>query len=90
MELFVTEHKNACRENRHMNTVRVFLQKNYDYGLWIAEDFLYNLLSIDQKKQYSTGTDYQSGIFDIDFDTASKILDKGKTPFNKQKLYKDV
>lgn len=88
MELLVTEYRNACGENRHRNTVRVFLQKDYTYGYWIAEDILFNLLTDEQKKQY-IGKDYQSGVFDVSFDTAKDILEKGETPYNKQKLYKD-
>lgn len=89
MELLVTEHKNAYCQNRHMNTVRVFLQRNLDYGLWINEALLISFLTEDQKKQYITGNDYKSCHFDVDFETASKILDNGKTPFKKQKLYND-
>lgn len=87
MELLVTEYKNAYGNNRERNTVRVFLQRDYNYGYWIREDILFDLLDDEQKQQYVNDT--KSSDFDIAFEIASKILEYGKTPYTKQKLYRE-
>mgnify|MGYP007069475430 CR=1 FL=1 len=87
MELLVTEYMNAYGENRNRNTVRVFLQRNYNYGYWIREDVLFNLLTAPQKNSYINNI--SSGYFDISFEVASEILKLGNTPYTKQKLYKE-
>lgn len=89
MELLVTENRMAFGEKMGLNSVRIFLQRNYDYGLWIDEDILYALLTFEQKEQYMNDDSYSGGRFDISMETAQIVLEKGRTPFNKQKLYKE-
>lgn len=86
MELLVTENRNACGKNRSNNTVRVFLQRDYSYGLWINENTLWELLPDEQRERYELG----DGHLEVSFDVAAKILERGRTPFNKQKLYREV
>lgn len=88
MELLVSEHRNAHGDFRQENTVRIFLQRNYDYGYWINEQIVWNVLSKEQQDQYILDT-YTSGIFDIDYETACTLLAFGKTPYNKQILRRD-
>ncbi len=90
IELLITECKSIgylnCVNNRY-NSVRIFLQRNYDYGLWIDEKFMFSLLSEDQQKLYLEGDTYKNCTFEISRDIAEKLLEEGYTPYRKQTLY---
>lgn len=53
-ELLVSENKSFDPVRFYRNRVRVFLNRDYHYGLWIDEDKLFDLLTSEQKKQYLT------------------------------------
>lgn len=89
MNLLVTENRNGWGEHREQNTVRIFLQDNLDYGLWIAEDYLFSLLTEAQQKQYREDTSYQGDHFEISYEVGRKLLKAGRTPYRKQILYKE-
>ena len=85
-ELFVSENKSFDPVRFCRNRVRVFLDKNYAYGLWIDEDKLFDLLSVDQKKQYLTDRTPSGRYYELSPEVAQQVLNTGKTPFSKQTL----
>lgn len=85
MELLITENKGFNFPN---TMVRIFLQKDYWYGYWISEHFLFNQLNEDQRKKYLDSKEHSCYI-DIDYDTAFKLLECGVTPYTKQVLVKE-
>ena len=86
VELLVTENRSPNLNRITSNTVRVFVDRDYTYGYWIAEDALLSLLTPDQVKQYFSDQSYVGGKFLISVDSAKKIIDKGNTPYSKQTL----
>lgn len=90
IELFVSENKSFDPVRFLRNRVRVFVDRNYSYGLWVDEDKLFDLLTIDQKKQYLTDRTPQGLYYHICSKTAQKVIDLGYTPYDKQKLKSQV
>ncbi len=88
IELLVTENRSNKKEWFHNNVVRIFVDRDYSYGYWINEDFLFNALTPDQQKQYLEDQSYSSGQFEVSFEVAQQLIDKGNTPSNKQKLWR--
>jgi hypothetical protein len=84
IELLVGENKSFDPVRFYRNRVRVFLNRDYSYGLWVDEDKLFDLLSIDQKKQYLTDRSNQGSYYSLDRETALKVLSIGHTPYQKQ------
>lgn len=83
VELLVTENRTTNVNRFSSNMVRIFVDRNYDYGYWINEAIVYNAFSPEQQKQYLETDIYH---FDIDIETAQKLIDLGMTPYNKQIL----
>lgn len=81
ISLQVTEHKN--REPRESTMVRVFVDDNVDYGLFIVETELFSLLTPEQQAQYRVKDDLQLKVTRA---IAEKIIELGTTPYSKQKL----
>jgi hypothetical protein len=88
IELLVTENRSNDAKWFHNTVVRIFIDRDYSYGFWINEDVLYNLLTPEQQKQYLEDQSYSGGQFDVTFEVAQELIDKGNTPFNKQKLWR--
>jgi len=86
IELYVSENKSFDPFRFCMNRVRVFLDRDYRYGLWIDEDKLFDLLSDEQKKQYLTDRSTEGMYYKVPKEIAQKILERGHTPYSKQKL----
>ena len=85
-ELCVSENKSFDPTRFYRNRVRVFLNRDYRYGLWIDEDKLFDLLSDEQKKQYLTDRTTQGMYYEVSKEIAQKVLEQGHTPYSKQKL----
>lgn len=90
IELLVTENRSSDAKWFQRNVVRIFVDRDYNYGLWINEDILYNLLTPEQQKQYLEDQSHSGGQFDVSFEVAQQLIDKGNTPFNKQKLKENI
>lgn len=80
-ELYVTENKTI--KPLHFNCVRVFLDQNYDYGYFINELRLFNLLTSEQQVKYCTNNSYENTHFFVTVDIANKIVENGSTIYNK-------
>ena len=73
----ISENQTYC--NNPLNVVRIFLDHDYSYGLWINEHFLYCHLDREQQKLYTNRNDE----FEIDIDIARVLLKEGKTGINR-------
>lgn len=81
-DLHVTEHKSLGKVCEHV-VVRVFVDDNYDYGLFIPEPDLFVLLTPEQQQNYLTS---EEGRFKVSKAVAQAIIDQGRTPYSKQQL----
>jgi hypothetical protein len=86
IELFISENKSYDPVRFFKNRVRVFVDRNYDYGLWIDEDRLFNLLTVEQKKQYLTDRTPQGMYYQLDPRVAQEVVKLGHSPYAKQKI----
>lgn len=86
IELFVGENKSFDPVRFFHNRVRVFIDRNYNYGLWIDEDRLFDLLSTEQKKQYLTDRTIEGAYYSVSREVAQRIIDIGHSPYKKQIL----
>lgn len=86
IELCVSENKSFDPFRFYRNRVRVFLDRDYRYGLWIYEDKLFDLLSDEQKKQYLTNRSTEGMYYEITKEVAQEVLETGHSPYKKQKL----
>jgi len=92
MELLITENKSkSLKDLLHFpQTTRVFLQRDYTYGLFINENYLYyDVLTETQREEYFKYPDKGSLTYEITYEQGELVLQAGKTPFNKQKIYKE-
>lgn len=81
-DLQITEHK-SLGQVRENNLVRVFVDDDVDYGLFIHEPDLFALLTPEQQENYLASTE---GRFKVSKPVAQAIIDQGRTPYCKQKL----
>lgn len=86
IELLVSENRSFDPVRFYRNRVRVFIDRDYTYGLWVDEDLLFDLLSEAQKKQYLTDRTTQGLYFGVTKETAQKIIEIGHSPYLKQRL----
>lgn len=86
IELCVSENKSFDPFRFYRNRVRVFLDKDYRYGLWIDEDKLFDLLSDEQKKQYLNDRSTEGRYYEITREVAQEVLETGHSLYKKQKL----
>jgi hypothetical protein len=86
IELCVSENKSFDPFRFYRNRVRVFLDRDYRYGLWIDEDKLFDLLSDEQKKQYLNDRSTEGMYYEITREVAEEVLETGHSPYKKQKL----
>lgn len=84
IELCVSENKSFDPVRFFRNRVRVFVDRNYQYGLWIDEDVLFELLTKEQKLQYLTDRTTQGMYYQIEPEVARKIVSLGHSPYAKQ------
>lgn len=83
IEILVTENKSISKLNPANNAVRVFVDHDLDYGYWISEHSLFEMLDESQKGEYLKGSDAK---IDVDVETARKIIEEGATPFKKRRI----
>jgi hypothetical protein len=86
IELLVTENKSIDPARFYRNRVRVFLDRNYNYGMWVDEDKLFDLLSLEQKKQYLVDRSPSGCKYNVTREVAQRVLAVGHTHLSKQKL----
>lgn len=85
VSLFVTEGKSVDPVRFFRNRVRIFLDGDLNYGLWIDEDQLFELLDLQQKRQYLTAKsdDFKCT---VTLEVARNILSLGYSPYPKKLL----
>lgn len=79
-KLYCTENK-SCGSPIPNNLVRVFVNKDYNYGYWVDECRLFDLLTKEQKELYSQ----KEGSVELDVgeEVAKKVIEIGLTPYKK-------
>lgn len=90
IRLLVTENRSKDPVRFAKNRVRVFLGKDYDYGLWVDEDQLFDLLSVEQKRSYLFEPMGKSLTFELSSETARKVVDLGYTVESKAKMLRQL
>lgn len=83
----VTEGKSvgALPHPLHIRTVRVFVNRDYTYGVFINERTLLEMLTGEQVSEYLNSTD--SVDLDVSREVAQSILNNGESPYTKQVLF---
>lgn len=88
--ILISENRSKDPVRFARNRVRVFVNKDYSYGLWVDEDQLFELLTVDQKRTYLLEPMGNSLTLSVDSKTARKIVDLGYTVESKAKLLKQL
>lgn len=83
MEIHITEHKSTGALKVPEYAVRVFVDRDYGYGYFVAEHALLEMLSSEQQAQYLASDDVK---LDVAVDVAQRIIDIGQTPYRKPAL----
>jgi len=83
MEIHVTEHKSRGVLKVPDYAVRVFVDRDYAYGYFVSEHALFEMLSDAQQAQYLAAEDVK---LDVPIEVAQRIIDIGKTPYQKRRL----
>jgi hypothetical protein len=78
----ITEGRSGNKELNHI--VRVFVNKDWGYGYWVPETLVFSKLNDMQKEVYMEGDCRQQ--FEIPIEDAQHLIDRGCTPYEKQKL----
>lgn len=83
MKIHITEHKSvgALRPN---NVVRVFVDDDYNYGYFVAEDELHALLNVEQRQAY-LAANYDVKL-EVEPKVAQRLIDLGVTPYAKRQV----
>lgn len=89
INLLITENRNFDPVRFARNRVRVFVGKDFSYGFWVDEDRLFELLSIDQKREYLTQKKANLE-FKVDAKVARKVVDAGYTPHGKSAILRKL
>lgn len=85
INLFVSENRSRDPVRFARNRVRVFVGRDFTYGLWVDEDCLFDLLSLEQKKEYLTSKSLDL-TFEIPLAVAQKVVNLGHTIDSKPRL----
>lgn len=83
MELCITEHKSVDTLNPWNDSVRVFVDGDFNYGYFVREHRLFELLTTEQQGVYLQGT---TAKLDVSVAVAQAVVDMGATPFKKPVL----
>lgn len=78
IQIHVTEHKSvgSLANDQVGRTVRVFVDRDYDYGYFYPENQLFNELTPEQQHQYLSQQDVK---LDVPASLAQKIIDQGQS-----------
>jgi hypothetical protein len=87
MELCITEHKSVDTLNPWNDTVRVFVDGDFNYGYFVREHRLFELLTAEQQVTYLQG---RTAKLDVSIAVAQAVVDMGATPFKKPVLAKPL
>jgi len=84
--LLITEHKSVgtLRTDANARTVRVFINRDYQYGYWVPEGFLFRLLTPAQQEAYLAAPDQVT--LSVPLSVAEQLQAVGLTPFKKHAL----
>lgn len=83
IEIQVTEGKSTGELSGVNNSVRVFVDRDFHYGYWIAELALFEMLTSAQRVAYLANDDV---VLQVTLAVANAIMDKGCSPYPKQQL----
>ena len=70
--------------------MRVFVNRDYNYGLWIDEDRLFDLFDLEQKREYLIAPQGQTLSFSVSPKVAQRIVELGYTVESKQRILKQI
>lgn len=90
IEILVSENKSWDPVRFYRNRVRVFLNRDYNYGVWIDEDRLFDSLDTDQKKAYLTAPQGQTLSLSVPPKVAQRIVELGHTIDSKQRILRQI
>lgn len=83
MQIQVTEHKSVGQLAQVETLVRVFVDRDFDYGYFVPERKLFDLLDKAQQDTYLQGT---SSTLDVTPAVAQQIIDIGHSPYPKRRV----
>lgn len=83
MEIYVSEHKSVGTLNPVETSVRVFVDRDFDYGYFVPEHQLFELLTAEQQVVYLQG---ESAQLDVAPAVAQQLIDIGQTPYAKRRV----
>lgn len=88
MDILITENKSTGKLNPVNNAVRVFIDGDMDYGYWVSEHDLFEMLTEDQRHLYLKGNHANGDValIDVDVEVARKLIEIGMTPYKKKKF----
>jgi len=78
MKILYAENKNLNPVSG--NLVRVFVDGDYSYGYWVDEIQLFDILTPDQKNDYTKKSQIE---LDVTNEVAQKIIEIGLSPYKK-------
>lgn len=84
LALHVTEHKSVGALKSISTMVRVFVDRDYNYGYFVDEHALFALLSSEQQGIYLQGSEAK---LEVSAQLAQQIIDMGSTPYTKRRVH---
>ena len=85
IKLLITEFRNTDPAKFFRNRVRIFLNGDFSYGLWVDEDRLFDLLSTSQKREYLVTNRSQELSLQVTREVALKVAGISHTPYASNK-----
>jgi hypothetical protein len=84
IEILVSEGKSWDPVRFYRNRVRVFVNKDYNYGVWVDEDLLFDVLDTEQQRQYLTDRSPEGLTYRVSREAARRIVSQGHSPYAKR------
>lgn len=86
VEITISENKNYDPVKFFNNRVRVFVNQDFEKGVWIDEDVLFKILPKTQKKKYLTDRGPNSRSFKVGPKIARRVVKMGYSSKGKPKV----
>jgi hypothetical protein len=88
VEITISENKSNDPVKFFRNRVRIFVNRDYEKGVWIDEDILFELLPRAQKKRYLTDRTPAGRHIKVGPKVASQVIKRGYSPKGRPKIGK--
>lgn len=85
IKILVSENKSRDPVRFYRNRVRVYAGNDYNYGLWVEEDRLFDYLNDEDKKTYLT-TSSQTVKVSLSLSNFEKLLSTSSSPYGRTTL----